>query len=170
MAVSLRGERGQVVPAALALVMLVIAVAGVLVDALHLVAVRHRAYRVAADAALQGARAGADYGAYLTGGAIRLNPTTARDRALDVVAREAPLWGLDDYTVDVVVLPDGGTVVGFPPHPNAQQVGGTTWTADAPAVGVYLEVRVTPLLLGWFNGNAPITVHAFAGAQLEQEE
>jgi hypothetical protein len=166
-----RDERGQVALSAIVLVMLLLVLAGVLVDALHLAAVRHRAYQVAADAALQGTRAGVDYGAYVAGGAVRLDETTARDRALSVVAQEAPMWGMDDYTVQVAVLPGPGegAIAGFPSHPNAQQVGGTTWTADSPAVGVYLEAAVRTFFLGWFNGNAPIPVHAFAAAQVEEE-
>jgi hypothetical protein len=151
------------------LVILLMAVAGGLIDALHIAAVRHRAYRVAADAALQGVREGADYSAYISGGAICLDQGAARSKAEAVVTQGATVWGLEDYAVQVEVLPDagGGIVRGFPPHPNARQRGGTTWQEDSPAIGVYLEATIATFFLGWFNGNEPVSVHAFAAAEME---
>lgn len=162
---------GQMAPSAVVVVLLLIVVAGVLVDGLYLLTVRHGAYRVAADAALQGVRAGTDYWHYITQGEMRLNPAVAVNQAMDVVDAGVAPWGLEGHTVQVEVLadPDGGTIANFPPYPSAQQQGGTTWQEDRPAVGVYVQADVPAFFLGWFNGNMPITVHAFGASLVETE-
>lgn len=154
--------RGQATLAAVVAVLLLMLAAGALVDGLNWVVVRHQALRIAQDAALQGVRAGLDYEAFVYGGEIRLDEAAARERALAVVAEEAP-WA--DYQVRVAVLPgpQGGTATGFPPHPNA---GPSPWTADRPAVGVYLSVPVETFLLGFLGG---AEVHVFAAAQAETQ-
>lgn len=152
-------DRGQITLSAVVAVLLLMLVAGALVDGLNWIAVRHQALQIAQDAALQGCRAGMDYEAYLYSGEIRLNEAAARERALAVVAQEAP-W--EQYTVLVVVLPEphGGAAAGFPPHPNA----GPGWTADSPAVGVYLAVPVEPFFAGFLGGSE---IHVFAAAEAE---
>lgn len=163
---------GQVAPSAVVIVMLLMVLAGVLVDGLHILTVRHRAYRIAADAALQGVREGTDYWHFIHHGVIRLKGPEAHNRAASVVSEEGAFWGLDDYDVDIRVIPDagGGSISGFPPHPNAQQQGGTTWQADRPGVGVYIAAHVPTWFLGWFNGNTPITVHAFSASLVERDD
>ncbi len=165
----MREQRGQAAPSAVVVVMLLMALAGALIDGLHILAVRHRAYRVAADAALQGVREGADYNAYVSTGTLCLDPDAARSKAEDAVAKAAAAWGLDDYVLQVEVLPHagGGAVPGFPPHPNARQGDGSSWQTEGPAVGVYIEADVGAFFLGWFNDNTPITIHAFAAAAIE---
>lgn len=162
---------GQVAPSAVVLVMVLMVTAGVLVDGLHILAVRHRAYRVAADAALQGVREGTDYWHYVRHGVVRLKPAEAYNRAASVVSQECPFWGLEHYAVQIEVLPDpaGGAISNFPPHPNAKQSGSGTWQASRPGVGVYLQADVPTFFLGWFNGNTPITVHAFSASLVETE-
>jgi hypothetical protein len=164
----IRGEEGQVAPAALVLILTLLAVGAVLTDGLHLLDARHRAYRVASDAALQGTRAGADYASYVTAGAVRLDAVAAGDAARDVVAGEMAEWGQDAYTVTVEVLEGGGTVLDFPSHPNASQVGRTEWQSSEPAVGVYLEVPIDTLLMGALGLDAVTEVHAFAAAGLSE--
>lgn len=153
-------RRGQVTLSAVIAILLLMLVAGTLVDGLSWVVVRHQAMRIAQDAALQGVRAGLDYEAYIQTGEIRLDEVAARDRALTVVAQEAP-WGV--YSVQVAVLPDpqGGTVADFPPHPNA---GPSPWTADRPAVGVYLAVPVETFFARFLGG---AEIHVFSAASTE---
>ena len=162
---------GQVAPSAVVLVMLLMVTAGVLVDGLHILTVRHRAYRVAADAALQGVREGTDYWHYVRHGVIRLKQGEAYNRAAAVVCNECPFWGLEDFAVQIEVLPDpaGGAIPDFPPYPNAKQAGNAVWQADRPGVGVYLQADVPTFFLGWFNGNSPITVRAFSASLVETE-
>ena len=143
-------------------VLLLMLVAGALADGLAWMTVRHEALRIAQDAALQAVRAGMDYDAYISGGAVRLDEAAARDRALAVVAQEAR-WAVYDVRVVVLPEPDGGTVAGFPPHPNAGQA---PWTSDGPAVGVYLAVPVDSVLLGFLGG---AEVHVFAAAEAETQ-
>jgi hypothetical protein len=145
-------------------VLLLMLVAGVLVDGLSWTVVRHEALQIAQDAALQAVRAGMDYDAYISGGAVRLDEAAARDRALAVVAQEAGArWAVYDVRVAVLPGPGGGTAPGFPPHPNA---GPAPWTSDGPAVGVYLAVPVDSFLLGFLGG---VEVHVFAAAEAETQ-
>lgn len=152
-------RRGQVTLSAVVAVLLLMLVAGALVDGLNWVVVRHQALQIAQDAALQGARAGVDYEAFVREGEGRLDVAAARGRALAVVQEEAP-WG--SYEVQVAVLPEpqGGTATGFPPHPNA----GPEWTADSPAVGVYLAVPVDFFFLKFLGVTE---IHVFAAAEVE---
>ena len=43
------------------------------------------------------------------------------------------------------------------------------WTPDSPAVGVYLEFAVQPVLYGWVNGQQTIPLHVFAAAGIVQD-
>lgn len=161
--------RGQSMPMALLLVLLLMAVAAVATDVTALLETRQRGYRLAADAALQGTRAGVDYSAYVGGGEIWLDAEVAEQEALRVVQTALLTQGVAGYQVQVRVLPapTGGEIANFPPHAAAQQVGGTTWRLPAPSVGVYLELPVATLFLDVLLGT-PTRVHVFAAASVAQ--
>ena len=166
----MKRRRGQAAPAALVLIAVLFAVAAVTVDALHLAEVRRRTYQVAADAALQGARAGAEYDNYVAEGAVTLDELTARAQALSVVNAELAASGIVTYTAQVEVLPNatGGTINNFPPVGHAQQVGGSTWTETEPSVGVYVEVPIETMFCGWLMNANTIPVHVFVAAGIVQ--
>lgn len=162
-----RRLRGQAAPSALVLVLLAMVLAAVVTDGVALLEMRQRGYRLAADAALQGTRGGMDYAAYVDGGEIWLDEAVATAVAEKAVDTALAAQGLTANTVLVRVLyrPTGGSIPGFPPHPAAQQNGGTTWEATAPSVGVYLELPVHTMFLNVLFGEES-AVHVFAAASV----
>ena len=149
--------------------LLLVAIAGGLVDVYRLFAARNWAYTVAQEAALAGASQGRDWSAYAAGGEVRLVEATAQSAAEDLVQAEMGTRGVSGYSFDVRVLsePDGGAVIGYPPRPVrlGQSLG--SWSSDEPAVGVYIEMPVSWLLLDQI-GVAGKTVSAFAAAGVAQ--
>ena len=162
-----RQLRGQAAPAALVLVLLAMVLAAVVTDAVALLEMRQRGYRLAADAALQGTRGGMDYAAYVGGGEIWLDEALATITAEKAVDAALSAQGLTANAVLVRVLykPTGGSIPGFPPHAAAQQGGGMTWEATTPSVGVYLELPVETLFLSILIGGETV-VHVFAAASV----
>ena len=150
-------------------ILVLVAVAGSLVDIYRLFAARNWAYSVAQEAALAGASRGRDWSAVTNGGKIRLNPTTAQSEAQNLVATEMSVRGLSRYVLDVRVLPDptGGSISGYPLSPVRLGTGLGNWSSSEPAVGVYLEVPVSWLMLDVL-GNQPKTVRVFASAGVAQ--
>ncbi len=166
-----RDERGQMVPAALLVLLLLAALAAAVLDVGQLLHVRQRVYQITADAALQGARAGAQYEAYVLGGAVTLDPVSATAQAQTVVIAGLHAAHITTYTVQIAVLADagGGVVPGFPPVAQADATGAADWSSAEPAVGVYVAADVPTLWLHWILGTATVPVHAFSAAGIAQE-
>jgi hypothetical protein len=160
-------ESGQVTVLAVILVMVLVLVAGTVADLYRIQEIRSFAYRAAEAAALAGVSQGRDYGSVISTGQMRVDPTTAY-----VVAEETLLSALALHnltaTYDIRVLEYGGTVPGFPPVSRADLWGAGDWVSDRPAVGVYLEVPVQTMLLGWVWGEE-VRVHVFAAAGVGKE-
>lgn len=150
-------------------ILVLVAIAGGLVDVYRLFAARNWAYSVAQEAALAGASRGRDWSAVTSGGKIQLNSTTARSEAQSLVAAEMSVRGLNQYVMDVRVLPDptGGSISDYPPSPVRLGTSLGNWSSSEPAVGVYLEVPVSWLMLDVL-GNQPKTVRVFASAGVAQ--
>lgn len=161
-----RPERGQAsVAAALAVFLLVLLAAGV-VDLVRLWEYRAWGYRAAEAAALAGAAEGRDFGSYVATGEIALNAavagTIAEQTLLTVLAKRG-----QNAIYDIRVQASGpGTYLGYPSCSHAGMTPGD-WTPDSPAVGVYLEFEVQPIMYGWVNGNTAIPIHVFAAAGVE---
>ncbi len=166
-----RDERGQMAPAALVLILLLVTVAAAAIDGVQLLQVRQRVYQITADAALQGTRAGAQYEAYVLGGAVTLDPVSATAQAQAVATAGLHAAGLMTYTVRIEVLPaaTGGVVPGFPPVARAAATGAADWSSPEPAVGVYVQAAVPTLWLHWILGTTAVPVHAFSAAGMTQE-
>lgn len=161
-------ESGQsTVFAVLSVLMLVLLVAGI-VDLARLWEYRTWGYRVAESAALAGLANSRDYTAYMNTGDIALDATVAYQDAIDAL-REAlnQRSDLTSVTYDVRVHDAVTTAVyaGYPPVARASMESGD-WSPDNPAVGVYLEFAVQPVLYGWVNGNQTIPIHVFAAASI----
>jgi Flp pilus assembly protein TadG len=163
-----RDERGQgTVLAALGTLILVLLVAG-MVDLARLWAYRTWGYRIAESAALAGLANSRDYTDYMATGEISLDATVAYQDAGDALqAALAQHSDLTHATYDIRVHEIATTTVyaGYPPVPRAGMVSGD-WAPDSPAVGVYLEFAVQPVLYGWVNGNQTIPIHVFAAASV----
>ena len=150
-------------------ILVLVAISGGLVDIYHLYAARNWAYAVAQEAALAGASRGRDWGSVSSAGAMRLISTTAQSEAQSIVATEMSIRGVSQYVVDVRTLsaPIGGSIPGYPPSPVRLGTGLGSWSSSEPAVGVYLEVPVSWLMLDML-GNQPKTVRVFASAGVSQ--
>ena len=161
-----RLERGQAsVAAALAVLLLALLAAGI-VDLVRLWEYRAWGYRAAEAAALAGAAGGRDFGSYVATGELALDTavagTTAEQALLTILAERG-----QNAIYDIRVQASGpGTYLGYPSCPHAGMTPGD-WTPDGPAVGVYLEFEVQPIMYGWVNGNAMIPIHVFAAAGVE---
>jgi hypothetical protein len=142
-----------------------IVVSSGLVDIYRLYAARNWAYSVAQEAAMAGASIGRDWTSVADGGDIRLNGATAQTEAQALVLAEMNARGVTGYEMDVRVLPDpeGGSISGYPPDPVRLGEGLGNWTSNEPAVGVYLEVPVSWLMLDTLNIESK-TVRVFAAA------
>lgn len=165
----IRDRRAQSVVWGFLAIMIFVAVAAGLVDVYRLYAARNWAYGVAQEAALTGASRGRDWSSVTGGGAMRLNAAAAKDEAQKLVAAEMAARGIPHYFMDVQVLPDatGGIVNGYPPGPVRLGTGMGNWSSNEPAVGVYLEVPVSWLVLDMFNTQAK-TVRIFSAAGVGQ--
>lgn len=163
-----RDARGQgTVLAALATLILVLLVAG-MVDLARLWAYRTWGYRVAESAALAGLADSRDYAGYMNTGEITLDATQARQDAIDALLealdQRPDLTGIThDVRVHETAIP--AMYAGYPPVLRAGMVSGD-WAPNSPAVGVYLEFAVQPVLYGWMNGNQTIPIHVFAAASV----
>jgi hypothetical protein len=146
-----------------------IALASGLVDIYRLYAARNWAYTVAQEAAMTGASRGRDWSSLTADGNICLDPTLAKNEAQTLVTSEMSARGISSYVIDVRVLPDatGGSVAGYPPRP--VRMGGSmgNWNSNEPAVGVYLEVPVSWLMLDMLHTQEK-TVRVFAAAGVAQ--
>jgi hypothetical protein len=163
-----RDERGQgTVLAALGTLILVLLVAG-LVDLARLWEYRTWSYRVAESAALAGLANSRDYAGYMNTGDITLDAIQAQqdatDALLEALDQRPDLTGIThDVRVHETATP--AMYAGYPPVPRAGMVSGE-WAPESPAVGVYLEFAVQPVLYGWLNGNQTIPIHVFAAASV----
>jgi hypothetical protein len=142
-----------------------IVVSSGLVDIYRLYAARNWAYSVAQEAAMAGASRGRDWTTVSGGGDIRLNVANAQKEAQAIVSAEMSARGVTGYEIDVRVLPDseGGSISGFPPDPVRLGEDLGNWTSNEPAVGVYLQVPVSWLILDTLNIESK-TVRVFAAA------
>jgi hypothetical protein len=148
----------------LSLLVLVL-IAGGLVDIYRFYAARNWAYTVAQEAALTGASKGRDWSVVTEDGSIRLIAEVSRVQAQKLVFAEMNTRGVSGYSVDVRVIPDptGGVISDYPPRPVRLGESLGDWSTDEPAVGVYLTVPVQWVLLDQF-GLLERTVSAFASA------
>lgn len=153
----------------LLIILVLVVVAGGLVDIYRLYAARNWAYSVAQEAALAGASRGRDWNAVLTTGLICLDPAVASAEAQTIVHSAMQVRGISGYSATIRVLPDpfGGTVSGFPPRPVRLGPGLSEWSSPEPAVGVYLEVPVQWMILNSFGIDSK-TVRVFAAAGVVQ--
>ncbi len=150
-------------------VLVFIAMAAGLVDIYRLYAARNWAYAVAQEAAMAGASRGRDWSMLVSGGAMQLNAPTAQSEAQQIVQKEMAARRVTGYVVDIQVLPNatGGSIAGFPPRPVRLGSGMGNWSSDEPAVGVYLEVPVSWLMLDMLDTSLR-SVHVFAAAGVAQ--
>jgi len=146
-------------------ILVLVVIAGGLVDIYRLYAARNWAYSVAQEAALTGASQGRDWAYVAATGGIRLTTMLAISQAQQVVTAQMNTRGISGYTVDIRVLPDptGGTIPGYPQHPVRLGNSRGYWSTDEPAVGVYLTLPVNWLLLGSF-GIVEKSISVFASA------
>jgi hypothetical protein len=165
----LMDHQGQSAVWGLLTILILVTVAGGLVDIYRLYAARNWAYAVAQEAALAGASRGRDWSAIPVGGKIRLNAATAQNEAQSLVTAEMSARGVSQYVMDVRVLsnPTGGSIAGFPPNPVRLGVGLGAWSSSEPAVGVYLEVPLHWVLLDMLGTQFKM-VRVFASAGVAQ--
>jgi len=157
-------ERGQIMIAGALLLMIVMLVAGGLVDVYRLQEVRAWAYRAAEAAALAGAAQGRDFSTVYTIGQPRLDPGLGYAGAEKTLAAEVAQRGLAGVTYRIEVSEWGGEeFAGFPPIARADLWNAGNWSVKEPAVGVYVEVAVPTFLLG-LTQQGVVSVHAFAAA------
>lgn len=161
-------ETGQsTILAVLSVLLLVLLVAGS-VDLARLWEYRTWGYRIVESAALAGLANSRDYTAYMHTGDIALNGTGAYQDA--VAALQAALEQRGDlvnvaYDIRVHEQPVTAVYAGYPPVARAGMESGD-WAPTSPAVGVYLEFAVQPVLYGWVNGNQTLPIHVFAAASI----
>ena len=150
-------------------ILILVVIAGGLVDIYRLYAARNWAYSVAQEAALAGASRGRDWDTVLNSGFIQLDQAVANTEAQNLVNSSMQARGITGYTYSIRVLPDpfGGTVSGFPPRPVRLGEGLSDWSSNEPAVGVYLEVPVQWTILDIFGIDLK-TVRVFASAGVAQ--
>jgi hypothetical protein len=183
-------RRGQILVLAVIFIFMFFLVATVLLDVYHIEEARNWGYRVAQQAAIAGTLGtGTTWTVYQptvdpTAGPptpypdgcidpvrIELNPTEAYDAAKAMLENEMAARGFSaaDYLYDIQVLPnyDGGTVAGFPPNPVRLGSGRGNWSAENPAVGVYLEFDVHTFLMS-VVGRPTVSVHVFAAAEASE--
>lgn len=160
----IRDVRGQIVIASALLVMILILIAGALVDVYRLQEARAWAYRAAEAAAVTGTATGRDLSTIYTVGQPRLDPGMGYASAQQTLEAEIARRGANGVTYRIEVSEWGDTeIVGFPPVPRADLWGAGTWQSTEPAVGVYVEMPVETYLLG-LTQQGVVTVHAFAAA------
>ena len=161
-------ESGQTTAAAMLAVLVLVVLAAGVVELARLYSLRLWAYRAAEAAAVTGAALGRDYAAYVSSGDVRLDEAAAFAAAEETLRQELDAKGvsaLASYDIRVHAVNKPGLYPGFPPVAHAGMLPGD-WAPTAPAVGVYLELRITPVMYGWINGNAPIPLRVFAAASV----
>ena len=158
-------RRGQGAVVGFLVMLIFILIAAVLLDVWTLYQTREFGYRVARHAALAGASEGRDWDSINADG-IALDAAVAMQEAGALITLEMNARNVTGYASDVRVISGqtGGTITGYPPVTRATTFETADWSSPEPAVGVYLEIPVTPILLGILNGNAPVTLHIFAAA------
>ena len=157
-------ERGQIMVAGALLLLILILVAGGLVDVYRLQDTRAWAYRAAEAAALSGVAQGRDFSTIYTVGASRLDPDVGSASAQQTLDAEIVRRGVTGVTYRIEVSEWGGEEFpGFPPVPRADLWGADRWTINEPSVGVYVEVTVPTFLLS-LTQQSVVTIHAFAAA------
>ena len=162
----IRDTRGHIVIASALLVVILILVAGALVDVYRLQEARAWAYRAAEAAAVTGSATGRDLSTIYIIGQPRLDPTAGYVGAQQTLEAEIARRGAAGVMYRIEVSEWGNTeIVGFPPVPRADLWGDGTWQTKEPAVGVYVEMPVETLLLG-LTQQGVVTVHAFAAASI----
>ena len=87
-------------------ILILLAIAGGLVDIYRLYTARNWAYAVAQEAALSGASRGRDWSKATSAGSVSLVSATAQSTAEGVVKTEMTTRGIQGYSLDVRVLPD----------------------------------------------------------------
>ena len=162
-------KKAQSVVWGLLTILILLAIAGGLVDIYRLYTARNWAYAVAQEAALSGASRGRDWSKATSAGSVSLVSATAQSTAEGVVKTEMTTRGIQGYSLDVRVLPDptGGSVPNYPPRPVRLGESRGYWSTNEPAVGVYLTVPVSWLLLDTL-GITPQSVAVFASAGVAQ--
>jgi hypothetical protein len=152
----------------LAILLLFLLAAG-LVDVYRLVATRTWAYTVAQEAALTGVSKSRTWDMYMTNGLIALDEVYASENAQQIIQDSMQFRGVKDYhyEIQVLPLPDGGSVPGFPPVPVRLGESLGDWSSEEASVGVYLTVPVDWVLLDLFGIPAK-GVQVFAAAGVAQ--
>jgi len=161
-------ESGQTTAAAMLAVLVLVVLAAGGVELARLGALRLWAYRAAEASAVTGAALGRDYAAYVSKGDVRLDEAAAFAAAEATLRQELDAKGVGALTsYDIRVHPQNlaGLYPGFPPVAHAGMLPGD-WAPSAPSVGVYLELRIPPVMYGWINGNAAIPLRVFAAASV----
>jgi hypothetical protein len=150
-------------------ILVLVVLAGGLVDIYRLVAARNWAYSVAQEAALAGASRGRDWNTVLNTGSIQLDEAVATSSAMAVITSAMQARGISRNAVSIRVLPDpyGGTIPGFPPRPVRLGDSLGEWSSPEPAVGVYLEVPLQWTILDMFGIDLK-AVRVFASAGVAQ--
>ena len=157
-------ERGQIMIAGALLLMIVMLVAGGLVDVYRLQEVRAWAYRAAEAAALAGTAQGRDFSTVYTIGSPRLDPGAGYASTEKTLTAEIARRDMAGVTYRIAVSEWGGEeFAGFPPIARADLWSAGNWSVKEPAVGVYVEVAVPTFLLG-LTQQGVVIVHAFAAA------
>lgn len=160
----IRDTRGQIAVASALLVMILVLIAGALVDVYHLQAERTWAYRAAEAAAITGVANARDFSAVYAVGRPRLDPGAGYAGAQKTLEAEIARHGAAGVTYWIEVSEWGSEeFAGFPPVPRADLWRQSPWQTKEPAVGVYVELPVETWLLGLTQQNI-VTVHAFAAA------
>ena len=152
----------------LAMLLLFLLTAG-LVDVYRLYATRTWAYTVAQEAALAGVSKGRVWDMYMTNGLVGLDEIVATENAEQIIQDSMRMRGVDNYhyEIQVLPLPDGGSVPGFPPVPVRLGEAVGDWSSAEASVGVYLAVPVEWVLLDLF-GIPSKGVQVFAAAGVAQ--
>jgi len=163
---ALGAEDGSGSALAISLLAFLMLIAAGLGDYYHAQQIRSWAYKAASEAARVGSQQ-IDLAYYLSSGSTRLDSGLAQATATARVQAETFPAGASLAQVDVRVLPAGGTISHFPPVARAEMSGRTDWTEARPAVGVYMELAMSPRLLGLVNGGQPVLLHVFASATAE---
>lgn len=189
-----KAHRGQILILAVVIIFFFLLVAVALIDVYHVQEARVWGYRVAQQAALYGASGsiGTDtnWKIYLTPTLdpmadtptpraddcidpvqIELDATKAADRAAEMIVREMEEGrGFEpaEYSYDIRVLPnhDGGTIYNWPP-PGARLGNRVDWSAENPAIGVYLQFNVATFMSSIIGVNK-VPIHVFAAAEAAQ--
>jgi hypothetical protein len=186
-------RRGQILVLGVVIFFLFFLVATVLVDVYTLFEARNWGYRVAQQAALAGA-AGTSTKWVIYQPTATVDPSTdtptpgapgcinpvwiellsseAYDAAEAALFQEMGARGYSfpgGYEYDIRVLPDhdGGTVANYPTIGVRLGESRGDWSADNPAVGVYISFHVDTFLLSAV-GIAPGDIHVFASAEAAQ--